>query len=1278
MAHLSAFAGAFAPEAEQKIPPEQLRALRRDENFTACEVFFTESAAPLSAAKEGLLRDLIGATGEFSAAAENAAAAESFAAALIIPHFGMISPWSSKAFSLLANCGLDGVRHIERGVFIRRGGEFSAALADRMTQTVLRPPELQHWRKLFTPPPPRPGKKIGADAKSLARANEEMGLALGENELAHLQKLCTRLKRALTEAELIMFAQANSEHCRHKIFNAAAKDGGESLMQMIRRTHAASPDGVITAFSDNAAVICAAAGEDFAPGENGIYRRGAGGLSLVAKAETHNHPTAISPFPGAATGSGGEIRDEAAAGRGAATRAGFAGFIVSRMAAADLAAAHAPAPNLAPPLQIMIDGPLGAANYCNEFGRPSLGGFFRTFESAADGRNFGFHKPLMLAGGLGHMLSGGEGKKPIPPGAKIIQLGGAGFRIGMGGGAASSRDSGGDDFASVQRGCAEMQRRAQEVIDICRRIPGMFLSLHDVGAGGLANAVIEMAHEGGAGARIALSAIPVEDGSLSPAEIWCNESQERYVLALLPPFLEQFTEICRRENCPFAVIGEASADGKITLADKGGAAAADLPLAEVLGGVAIPALAAEEFTAKEFTAVRPRMELSAACRAVLRHPATACKRFLISIGDRTVGGLTARDQMAGPWQTPVADCAAFFNDYESFGGAAFALGERPGIAALNPAAGARMAVAEALSNLAAAGGEIGELRRVKFSLNWLANCANKKRCGELRAAVAAAADFCESLKTGVVVGKDSLFMRAKTADEKETESPAFPAAAAFAPLTDARKILTPQLSGGADSFLMLVEPSGARRLGGGVFAEISGAQDSPPDIAAAKMRAFWRTVSECHGRGLLAAYHDRSDGGLWAAACEMAFAANCGISLILDGLFPAAETDGGEDGVGGDIEAALFCEEIGALLEVAPQNAAAVLDIFAAAGLGENIQTAGHAGADKFMRIYRGGKKLFEMETGALRREWETVSYEIARRRDCAECAAEEYGRDYSAGGGLFARPPKEYGEKETPFFIGGARPQVAVLREQGSNGQREMAAAFTRAGFDAADVPMSDLRAGRRRLDEFSGLALCGGFSFGDVLGAGRGWAEGVLQNPKLAEMFAAFFAAKNTFTFGACNGCQALSFLRPLAPDSAAWRFPRFVANRSRRFEARFVMAEILKSPSPFFTGMDGAFLPVPSSNAEGRPVFDEDNGGENMRALPVMRFANGRGAAETYPDNPSGGEGGLCGFCSPDGRITITMPHPERVFRCGQMSWHPPEWKKDASPWLQMFINARRFVN
>ena len=735
-----------------------------------CEVFFAAVCRAPSAAEDALLRRLLNVAADFCEDADADGA-------LILPRPGVASPWSSKAGDILRNCGLSFVSRLERGIFIR-GGDADAA-ADRMTQIVLRPPDLGDWRLLFKTPPRRRAELIAPTFDAISEMNAKRGWALSAEEIEHLRALYARLRRAPEEAELMMFAQANSEHCRHKIFRAAP-DGGDSMMALIRRTHDAAPDGVITAFSDNAAVIRAAAGEDFAPDDSGRYRRGEGGLLLVAKAETHNHPTAISPFPGAATGSGGEIRDEAAAGRGAATRAGFAGFAVSHLRLPDMrpSARHAPSPHLASPLQIMIDGPLGAANYCNEFGRPSLGGFFRCLESFAAGRRIGFHKPAMLAGGLGHMLPASAGKKPIPPGAKIVQLGGPGFRIGVGGGAASSR-SGGDDFASVQRDNAEMQRRAQEVIDRCRRASGggMLLSLHDVGAGGIANAIMEMVYESGVGARIELSAVPSEDKSLSPSELLCNESQERYVLALAAEDADAFAAICARENCPFAVIGEAEDGGRIIFAD-GEANAADLPLADVLGDIPRPPTRiAETESAEEYEFACPDADLSVACREVLRHPTTACKRFLISIGDRTVGGLTARDQMVGPLQIPVSDCAAFFNDYEGAGGAVFALGERPEIAMLNPAAGARMAIAESLSNLAGAG--VGALQKVKLSLNWLANCGGGGD-GGLRVAVRAASDFCVALRTGVVVGKDSLFMRAETEDGEVVESPPYPAATAFA------------------------------------------------------------------------------------------------------------------------------------------------------------------------------------------------------------------------------------------------------------------------------------------------------------------------------------------------------------------------------------------------------------------------------------------------------------------------------------------------------------------
>ena len=1262
-----------------KIPQEQqaeFAQLQQNPNFAIAEVFFARLQQPLSVAEEQQLRRLLHAPGNF----DTAAVADS---ALIIPHPGVVSPWASKAGDILHHCGLTAIMHIERGLLIYNGGECAEWLADRMLNSVLRPPNLTNWQQLFHSPPPKPPQTFTTD--SLANLNQKHGWALSASEIAHLQNMYKKLKRQPNDAEMMMFAQANSEHCRHKIFRAAWQDGGESLMNLIRQTHLAAPDGVITAFADNAAVVCAAAGVDFCADKNGVYGNG-DNLLLVAKAETHNHPTAISPFAGAATGSGGEIRDEAAAGRGATTRAGFTGFMVSHLPFANVyesktaAECHAAAKNLASPLAIMIEAPLGAANYGNEFGRPALAGFFRSYESTACARRFGFHKPLMLAGGFGHMGVECAGKKPIPPGAKIVQLGGPGFRLGIGGGAASSRGGGGDDFASVQRDNAEMQRRAQEVIDTCRRNYGdMILSLHDVGAGGLANAVMEIVHDAKVGAHIWLSAIPVQDQSLSAAEIWCNESQERYVLAMTAEWTTTLAAICARENCPFAIIGEATAAPNIVLSAKDGAAIVDLPLSAVLDDIPQPAIDAVAITKTEWNgATMPFLsteQLNNICRAVLRHPTVACKRFLITIGDRTVGGLTARDQMIGPWQIPVADCAAFFNDYDSFGGAVFALGERAGVAALDAAAGARMAIAESLSNLAAAA---GNWQDIKLSLNWLANCASD--CGELRTAVVSAADFCLALNIGVVVGKDSLFMRATAEDGHSIESPTMNVAAAFMPSADVRQILTPQLSTAADTFLFLIEPSGQRRLGGGVFAEIVGGHDAPPDIVAADIDKFWRAIAECHAHNLILAYHDRSDGGLWATACEMAFAANCGVTLVLDSLFPAAQTDGGEktaDVNGQQIWTTLFNEEIGALLEVASDNAAQVLQIFADYGLAQQLQSIGRKNAQRHMRIYGGGQKLLDCRLDDLRQEWDLSSYEIARRRDNAACAAEEHARDFAKDGGLFSQLPPNF-----PIgapYLQSARPRVAIVREQGVNGQREMAAAFTRAGFVAVDITMSDLRARRQTLSsaEFCGMALCGGFSFGDVLGGGRGWAEAILQNPALSDMFAEFFAAPNTFAFGACNGCQALAQLQPLMAAAETWQFPRFVANHSRRFEARLVMTEILPSPSPMFMNMAGAILPVVSSHAEGRARFDES--AATSAAAAVMRFVDANGAATTqYPHNPNGSVGGCCGFCSPDGRITLTMPHPERVFRGVQMSWKPPEWEDNASPWLQMFINARRFVN
>ena len=869
-----------------------------------------------------LLGELLETTGYFSTDF-------STPAALIVPRVGMVSPWASKAGDILKRCGIADLRRVERGILIRHEEVFdlAAAVCDRMTQNVL--VRLADWPQLFAEMPPKVQtvpSPSGDVAAIISKANEALGLALSNPEIAHLTAMYARLNREPTESELLMFAQANSEHCRHKIFNAAWTDGESSLMSAIRRTHEENPDGVVVAFSDNSAIVEGIYGSCFYPNINGMYEKTNINPHIVVKAETHNHPTAISPFSGAATGNGGEIRDEAAAGRGGVSRAGFCGFAVSRLSlpqCGDMPSAATPK-HIASALQIMIEGPLGAADYNNEFGRPTLGGFFRCYESRHGDKRWGFHKPLMLAGGLGHILPHSAVKRLIMPGAKIIQLGGPGFRIGMGGGTASSRTTGDDaalDFDSVQRGNAEMQRRAQEVIEHCRHGPdgGKILSLHDVGAGGLANAVIELVYQSGRGAHINLVAVPIEDTSLSPAEIWCNESQERYVLALPPSAVEDFAKTCARERCPFAVIGEATESCDIVVVAQNGDIVVSLPLGDILGALELPPIKAQKAAAMPVQPPAVAVDLAASAYAVLRHPSVASKRFLINIGDRSVGGLTAREQMVGPWQTPVSDCAAFFNDYDSVSGVVFALGEKTAVAALSPVAGVRMAIAESLTNLAAA--DIGDLRRVKLSLNWLANCGVPTQNGALCEAVYAATNFCRALGVGVVVGKDSLSMQMPVSESALVESPALAVATAFAPISDAKRVLTPQLSGRDDTLLMLASPHEKHRLGASVFSPTGG---EIPDVSASALSALWRALTECRRENLLLSYHDCSDGGLWAAACEMAFAANSGLSLLADTLCgPASETDGGEmnrdalaEGGMQKLAAALFNEEIGVLLEV--------------------------------------------------------------------------------------------------------------------------------------------------------------------------------------------------------------------------------------------------------------------------------------------------------------------------------------------------------------------------
>jgi phosphoribosylformylglycinamidine synthase len=1207
---------------------------------------------------------------------------------LVVPRLGTLSPWSSKATDIARNCGLAAVKRIERGTayYLSSGlPALAAALHDRMTQTVLR--SFDEVPKLFEHVPPRQLQTI----QDIRKANADLGLALSEDEIEYLEGAYRRLGRDPTDAELTMFAQANSEHCRHKIFNADWIIDGErqpqSLFSMIRHTHAVAPQGTVVAYADNAAVIEGRVASRFIPDSNRVYAFVAEPTHFVIKCETHNHPTAISPFPGAATGAGGEIRDEGATGRGAKPKAGLVGYSVSNLripGSAQPWEGDGPGKpeRIASALDIMLEAPIGAAAYNNEFGRPNLCGYFRVFEMGARG----YHKPIMLAGGLGALRAQHAHKKRISEGDLLIQLGGPGLLIGMGGGAASSMGAGANvadlDFDSVQRDNAEMERRAQEAIDRCWQLgeANPILSIHDVGAGGLSNALPELVHSAGRGARIELRAVPVEDTGMSPREIWCNEAQERYVLAISASSLEVFRKLCERERCPFAVLGTATADGHLLVTDsKLGKNPVELDLGLILGKP--PRMLRDVKRAKP--ALRPlsldKVTLQAAAYRVLQHPSVADKTFLIAIGDRTVGGLCARDPFVGPWQVAVADCAVTLADYHGYAGEAFAVGERSPLALIDAPASGRMAVAEALTNLAAA--PVQSLSRVKLSANWMAAAGYPGEDAALYDTVRAVAlEFCPALGVAIPVGKDSLSMRTAW-DGKEVVSPLSLVVSAFAPMEDARATLTPQLrTDCGETELVLIDlGEGRNRLGGSILAQVfSQLGDRAPDADARLVKAFFEAIQRL--RPHLLAYHDRSDGGLFAAVCEMAFAGHCGVTLNLDALtFDAAADDvdafkrNADEQLAGRLNdlalAALFNEELGAVLQIRAGDRGRVMDLLRAAGLGECSHLIGQPNARDEIRMTRNNQTVFVNKRDHLQRPWAEVTRRMQGLRDNPQCAREEYDRIIEANDpGLsvwLTYDPKEV------FVAAGARPRIAVLREQGVNGQVEMAAAFERAGFESLDVHMTDLIAGRVSLAAFKGFAAGGGFSYGDVLGAGQGWAKTILFNARARSEFEQFFARRDTFALGACNGCQMLAALRELIPGAGDW--PLFVRNRSEQFEARFVMVEIRPSASLFFQGMEGSRMPIATAHGEGRALFRE--GAE--RALVCMRYVNNRGEpTETYPYNPSGSPQGITGLTTADGRFTIVMPHPERVFRTIQMSWAPDRSVED-SPWMHMFRNARRWV-
>ncbi len=1231
---------------------------------------------------------------------------------LVTPRIGTVSPWSSKASEIAWNCGLLAVERIERGIAYRLDGlpatnheKIAALLHDRMTETVLC--DFAQVAQLFQPVSPAPMSVIdlingGRDA--LVEANERFGLALSGDEIDYfLDLFANKTRRNPTDVELMMFAQANSEHCRHKIFNASwVVDGAprqETLFDMIRETHAAHPEGSIVAYADNAAVFAGAEVMRFRPGGDGTYGWMQEMTHILAKVETHNHPTAISPFPGAATGSGGEIRDEAATGRGAKPKAGLCGFSVSNLCLPDALqpweremAAYGRPSRIVSALDIMLEGPVGAAAFNNEFGRPSLAGYFRTYEQRAgtgdDAPVYGYHKPIMLAGGIGSILGSQSFKADsLPAGTLFIQLGGPGMLVGLGGGAASSMSAGANsadlDFASVQRANPEMQRRAQEVIDHCwqmgvpkndisnRGDGNPILSVHDLGAGGLSNALPELAYAAGSGARVELRDVKIEESAMSPTEIWCNEAQERYVLAIPPGRLPEFAAFCERERCPFAVLGVATSEQRLVVADRHfGNNPVDMEMDALLGKPPSMTRDAARLSSLGVPFDPAAVDLKDAVYRVLRLPAVGNKSFLITIGDRSVGGMTARDQMVGPWQLPVADVAVTTMGYQTLRGEAFALGERAPLAVLDAPASGRMAVGEALTNIAAA--RIAKLGDVKLSANWMAAAGLPGEDARLFDTVRGVSDLCQQIGVSIPVGKDSLSMQTvweEAGQKKQVLSPLSLIVTAFAPVQDARRTLTPQLQldVGETDLLLIDLGGGKNRLGGSALAQVFNATGSvAPDVVnPVRLTAFFGVVQKLASDNLLLAYHDRSDGGLLVTVAEMAFAAHCGVTLTLEGCCQTPER----------LLPALFSEELGAVMQIRRVDREAVQAVLHDAGLGGGSQIIGAPNDLDELCVVHGAMMVFRESRIDLQRAWSELSYRMQALRDNPLCAQQEYDRILDqADAGLSVTLSFDPAENiAMPFISIGARPKVAILREQGVNGHVEMAAAFDRAGFTAVDVHMSDIIASRASLADCEGLIACGGFSYGDVLGAGKGWARTILFNPRARDEFSAFFTRRDSFALGVCNGCQMLSALQEMIPGADAW--PRFERNTVEQFEARFSMIELPDSPSLFFRGMAGSRLPVVVSHGEGRAVFDSPE--QQASALVAMRFLdNGGQVSEAYPHNPNGSPQGITGVTTADGRFTILMPHPERVFRTVQMSWHPLTQGED-SPWMRMFWNARKWV-
>lgn len=1223
---------------------------------------------------------------------------------IVVPRPGTISPWSSKATDIAHNCGLAAIKRIERGeqfkLFATREltvteiKHVQQCVHDRMMQSVLDSAEQAVCLFAESEPAPIRAVPILEQGKvALEEANQSLGLALAEDEIDYLYENFCALKRDPKDIELYMFAQANSEHCRHKIFNAQwiidGKEQDKSLFKMIKNTFETCPDFVHSAYKDNAAVMDGSAGgRFFADGNSLSYDYHQEDIDILMKVETHNHPTAISPFPGAATGAGGEIRDEGATGRGAKPKAGLVGFTVSNLMIPGFTqqweTSIGKPSRIVNALDIMLEAPLGSAAFNNEFGRPNILGYFRTYEQTVSDDNSlmsrGYHKPIMLAGGIGNIRKTHIQKDDIDVGAKLIVLGGPAMNIGLGGGAASSMASGQSsedlDFASVQRDNPEIERRCQEVIDRCWQLgdenPIQFI--HDVGAGGLSNAFPELVSDAGRGGVFSLRAIPNDEPGMSPLEIWCNESQERYVLSVPLDKFEQFEAICTRERAPFAVVGHATAEQNLILHDEHfDENSVDLPLDVLLGktpkmlrDVKSAGNCASDFAVENIT-------IDDALTRLLQLPTIAEKTFLVTIGDRTVTGMVARDQMVGPWQVPVADVAVTTSSFDSYAGEAMSMGERPPVALLNHGASARLAVGEAITNICAS--SIADIKRVKLSANWMAAAGHEgEDAGLYEAVKAVGEELCPAIGLTIPVGKDSMSMKTAWQDEsgqqKQVTSPLSLVISAFAAVDDVRKTLTPELKHvNEENELLLVDLGLAQdRIGASCLAQVyQKIGRAPADLDAPELLLnFFNAIQTLNKQQLLLAYHDRSDGGLLVSLCEMAFAGHCGVELSMDEL-------------NAQVIPALFSEELGAVIQIRKQDKDAVLAIFSKYNLLDAVKSVGSAVADDQLLITQSGKQLLSKSMSEYRMLWAQTTYQMQTLRDNPDCAKEELEQKANVSDpGMQTELSFDLNEDiAAPYIATGVRPKIAILREQGVNSHVEMAAAFHRAGFDPIDVHMSDLHSQRQSLDAFKGMIACGGFSYGDVLGAGEGWAKSILFNNQLKDMFAEFFNRSETFSLGVCNGCQMMSNLRDLIPGAALW--PRFVTNRSARFEARFSTVKIGSSPSIFFDGMEGSRIPIAVSHGEGLAEFKNESHINELKnaSLNALAYVDNFGdVASQYPSNPNGSPDGMTGFTTHDGRSTIMMPHPERVFRTVTNSWHPADWEEDG-PWMRMFRNARKYV-